>query len=176
VSQDLPEQKAPPLVSLRVVDQDKDPALPVEERIDLEKTKWAHQVVTDGGKKLPLIVRAAQEQMRLIVPQPLELAAVEKIVNSGLGMCGACVRCDYAAGQEMLRKRGGAWAAYEEMGRKVDMLPPWQNLGFCEVHSCFVSVTSPAVYEKGPCVEFRERTTKRFIRSLGGIIKRIGDL
>lgn len=175
MSRDLPEQKPQPLVSLRVVDQDKDPELPVAERIDREKTAWAHDVVTKGGKELPLLVQTAQAQMRVIVPTPLELAAVEKITNSGLGMCGACVRCDYAAGQEMLKK-GSAWAAYEEMGRKVDMLPPWQNLGFCSEHGCFVNVTSPAVYGAGPCAEFKERLAKRFLRSVGGLIKRIGDI
>jgi len=174
---DLPEQKKQPLVSLRVVDQDADPSLPVEERIDREKTAWAHQVVTKGGKELPLLVRAAQEQMKLIVPQPLEVAAIEQIVNSGLGMCGACAHCDYAQGQELLRdKKSGAWAAYEAMGRKIDLLPPWQNLGICGAHECFVNVTSPAVLSGGPCAEFRERLAKSFGRMLGGVWKRIRDI
>jgi hypothetical protein len=172
---DLPEQKKLPLVSLRIVDQDMDPSLPVEERIDREKTRWAHEVVTDGGRKVPLLVQAAQAQMSVIVPTPLEAAAVEKILNSGMSICGACARCDYAAGQELL-KRGAAWHAYEAMQRLIDTLPPWQNLGFCSEQGCFVNVTSPALYEGAACPEFLERTTKRFLRSLGGVIKRIGEL
>jgi hypothetical protein len=176
VARELPEQEKVPLVSVRVVDQDVDPALPVEERIDRERTKKLHEAITHGGKKMPLLVRTAQEQMRVVVPSPLELAAIDKIVNSGLGMCGACAHCDHAAGQELLRKKGGAWGAYEAMGRKIDLLPPWQNLGFCSEHECFVNVTSPAVLGSGPCPEFRERLAHKFGRMVGGAWKRLRDV
>lgn len=176
MSRDLPEQKPPKPVSLRIVDMDKDPDLPVEERIDIEKTRWAHQVVTDGGRRVPLLIRTAQEQMALVVPTPLEAAKIEKLINSDARMCGACGNCDYAMGQELLkRKDSGAWVAYEAMGRKIDMLPPWQNLGLCKEHGCFVNVTSPAVMNEGPCPEYRSRAGK-FLRSLGGVIKRIRDI
>jgi hypothetical protein len=174
MSRDLPEQKPPPPVALRIVDMDKDPSLPIEERIDREKTAWAHNVITDGGKKVPLLIRSAQEQMKLVIPTPLEAAEIEKLISSDARMCGACARCDYPGGQEQLRK-GGAWAAYEQMGRKIDLLPPWQNLGLCEAHGFFINVTSPAVLGDGPCPEYRSRAGK-FLRSLGGVIKRIKDI
>lgn len=175
----LPEQKPQPLVSVRVVDQDKDPSLPVEERIDLEKTRWAHEVMTKGGKELPLIVTSAQQQMGLVVPTPLEIAAIQQIMNSGMQLCGACERCDYAEGQERLI-RGAAWEAYEKMRGRVENLPPWQNLGFCSEHGCYVAVNTLAVLDVGrgpePCAEFRERLVKKFLRAVGGLIKRVGDL
>jgi hypothetical protein len=62
------------------------------------------------------------------------------------------------------------------MGRKIDLLPPWQNLGICSEHECFVNVTSPAVLNGGPCAEFRERLAKSFGRMLGGVWKRIRDI
>jgi hypothetical protein len=179
VSRDLPEQKQQPLVSLRIVDQDKDPDLPVAERIDIEKTRWAHEVVTKGGKELPLIVTAAQQQMALVVPTPLEIAAVEEIMRSGLGLCGACTHCDYAGGQERLI-RGAAWEAYERMRGRVENLPPWRNLGFCDAKGCYVAVNSLATFDDGkgsaPCADFRERLAKRFLRAVGGLIKRVGDI
>jgi len=179
MSRDLPEQKQQPLVSLRIVDQDKDPALPVEERIDVEKTRWAHEVVTKGGKELPLLVTSTQQQMALIVPTPLEIAAVEQIMRSGLGLCGACVHCDYAGGQEKLI-HGAAWEAYERMRGQVENLPPWRNLGFCDAKGCYVAVNSLATFDDGtgqaPCVDFRERLVRKFLRSVGGLIKRVSDI
>ncbi len=171
----LPEQKRGPLVSLRIVDQDKDPALPVAERIDREKTAWAHQVVTKGGKELPRLVTSTRDQLALVVPTPLEIGAIQQIMNSGLQLCGACAHCDYAAGQEKLI-RGAAWEAYERMRGRVENLPPWQNLGFCDAKGLFVAVNLLALYDELPCDDFRERNRRGFLRAVGGLIKRIGDL
>lgn len=170
---ELPPQKAPPAFGLRVVDPDADPALPVEERIDLEKTKWAHEVVTDGGKKTPLIAQALQSQV--VIPTELEAKAVEHLLNAGTGICGGCAHCDYAAGQEMLKK-GVAWNLFEVLGKKVGMLHPWRNYGYCSEHNLLVAVCDPALRETGPCPEYRERALHKFGRMIGGAWKRLRDI
>jgi hypothetical protein len=172
------QREAAPFI-LNVVDGDKDPRLPLEERLDLKRTRELraevqHHIVDKFGRA-PRMQQSVHDQFQpqIVMPSKAEIdeANAWKSEN-GFRTCQECREFDYQLGQEYLAN-GGAEYLQRAFGGKYESswLGDWTKYGWCRVKD---SIT-PCITVAARCEHYREAHGS-FLRSVGGLIRRVRGL
>lgn len=166
---DLPRPKAEPLVTIRLVDPDVAPtAAPIEERMDLERTRELHQEIRRSGQVPGVVQSAAEAFGSLHLPTKDEVQRLIDHQREDCRLCGTCARFDHEAGQEGLRA-GGAQAIMDALGASAACLGAWERYGLCTDRE-----RSLVAFDSPPCPNWKQRRV--FGRILGGVWRRFTGL
>lgn len=174
----MDRQREPSPFILNVVDNDKDPRLPVEDRIDRRRTQElraeAQRLIVDKFGRAPAMQSSVEEQFSPIVtPSQDEIDEANAWrSDAGWRTCQECRQFDYAFGQEWLAS-GGAAFLQQAFGGKYESswLGDWTKYGWCR----YKDGVTPAIAVAVRCVEFRPARGS-FLRAVGGLIRRVRDI
>jgi hypothetical protein len=168
-------QREPAPFYLNVVREDVDPRLPLEDRIDKEKTLEVRRYVVDHLGRLPAMARSVHEQFGGIVePSPEDVAEADAWrCDAGWRTCQECARFDYQHAQEYL-SHGGVEYLQRVFGGKAESswLGDWLKYGWCDAKGALTASYCNAT----ACRDYAERRRGAFLRAVGRLIKRVGDL
>jgi hypothetical protein len=170
MSRDWHEQKDRPRIGVSLVDPDKDPMLPVEQRVNREKTAELHQRIREKGSRLMASLQAATG---VALPTKEEVQAISAARAQGWAVCSGCVHFDYAAGQQGLLKAGGVEYLLTECGpTAVEQLGDWRKFGHCGA----LEGIRDALWPAWSCPHFERVSPSKFGRLVGSVWRRFRDI